>query len=462
MSTSEIASLLRRNIIALLAFVVVGLAAATAATLVRAPTYEATSAAFVSTDAAASITDLSQGTSFTQQVVKSYATVATSPIVLSPVAKALSIQGGARQLANQVTATAPSDTVIIQIVATDRVPRRAADIANAVAAQLAAAVLDLSPSATSGSAGIKITRIQDAQPPTSPASPNLPVNLLIGGVLGALIGVSLLYLRDRLDTRIRDSSDLALVSSAPFIGESLFDRDAGSQPLLMAAHEHVPYAESIRAIRTSLQFFDTDATSRAFVITSAAPSEGKSTLCANLAVALSQSNERVLVVDADLRRPRLSAYFGVDSSVGLTDYLIGKTPLEDVVQEWGQHGLRLLPSGPIPPNPSELLQSRAIERLLADAKSRFDFVLLDAPPLLPVTDAAVLAKQVSGAIVVAASGRTRGPQLARAMDILDRLNAKVVGLVLTMVPANRGRAYSYEYGYESAGSTSNGPRSSDA
>ena len=183
-------------------------------------------------------------------------------------------------------------------------------------------------------------------------------------------------------------------------------------------------------------------------MTSSIESEGKSTTGANLAIALADAGSRVLFVDADLRRPKVADYMGLEGAVGLTDVLIGRAEIDDVIQPWGAAELFVLPAGPVPPNPSELLGSTRMSQLISDLNDRFDVVIFDSPPLLPVTDAAILAKNVGGAIVVVAAGRAHKHQLKGALTALQNVGAPVSGLVLTMIPTKGPDARGYgRYGY---------------
>jgi capsular exopolysaccharide synthesis family protein len=177
-------------------------------------------------------------------------------------------------------------------------------------------------------------------------------------------------------------------------------------------------------------------------------SEGKSTSAVNLAIALADTGARVLIVDGDLRRPKVHEYLGIEGAVGLTDLLIGRAEPEDVIQPWGKAGLFVLPAGKIPPNPSELLGSEALVSLVGEFTRAFDIVLFDSAPLLPVTDAAILARTVGGTIVVCAAGRTHKNQLKGAFAALANVDAPVSGIVLTMLPTRGPDAYGYgRYGY---------------
>ncbi len=202
------------------------------------------------------------------------------------------------------------------------------------------------------------------------------------------------------------------VTDRTILGGIAFDADASKHPLIVQVDPRSQRAEAFRSLRTNLQFIDVANPPKSIVVTSSLPGEGKSTTTANLALSLAETGLKVVVIEGDLRRPRLLDYLGFEGSVGLTDVLVGRVEVDDVLQPFGRTGLRLLGAGPIPPNPSELLGSANMEQLVADLAERFDYVLIDAPPLLPVTDAAVLSTIVDGALVVVGAGR--GPARARA------------------------------------------------
>ncbi|MCA1721071.1 MAG: CpsD/CapB family tyrosine-protein kinase [Actinobacteria bacterium] len=207
-------------------------------------------------------------------------------------------------------------------------------------------------------------------------------------------------------------------------------------------------AEAFRQLRTNLQFLEVDEPVRSFVITSSVPKEGKSTTACNLAITLAQAGVRTLLIEGDLRRPRIADYLGLEGAIGVTNVLIGQVPLQDALQPWGNGTLSVLASGPLPPNPSELLASRGMHELLAEVEKSFDMVIIDAPPLLPVTDAAILSTMTGGALLGVRCRSTKRDQLRRAADALEAVDARVLGAVLNMVPRRGPDAYySYGYGY---------------
>ena len=207
-----------------------------------------------------------------------------------------------------------------------------------------------------------------------------------------------------------------------------------------------PASEAFRKLRTNLMYMNVDNPPRVVVVTSPMPGDGKSTVAANLAAAIDSSGENVVLIDGDLRRPTVATWFGLVEGVGLTDVLAGRIPVEDALQTPLEHpNLRVLGAGAIPPNPSELLGSQVMRQLLqklsADA-----LVLIDAPPLLPVTDAAVLTANADGALVVVSSGKTLDTQLGSALDHLSDVEATALGVVLNRVsPRDAGNGYYDQY-----------------
>jgi capsular exopolysaccharide synthesis family protein len=441
---------LRKGWVLILVLALVGVAAAAAYSIVKKPVYSASAQVFVSTQSSGSVTDLVQGSTFTQQRVTTYANLVTTPIVLLPVASSLHLDLTAGQLASMVSADAPLNTTLIQITATSTSALQAANIANATSQSLTNVVQQIEATGSTDTSQVKLTRVQEAQVPSSPVSPKVPLNVILGLLVGLALGVGISVLREALDNRVRNEADVERITSAPIVGGIAYDAKASTRPLIVQADPRSPRSESFRTLRTNLQFIDIEDKARTFVVTSSIQSEGKSTTVANLAITLENAGYRVIVIDADLRRPKLASYMGLEGAVGLTDVLIGRAELQDVVQNWGRGTLNVLPAGQIPPNPSELLGSRQMQNLIHELEQRYEYILFDAPPLLPVTDAAILAKSASGAIVVCAAGRTMKNQLSGAVASLENVGAPVSGVVLTMLPTKGPDAYGYgRYGYAS-------------
>jgi capsular exopolysaccharide synthesis family protein len=449
---SDYIRILRKSWILIVVLALVGVASAAGFSLLQTPQYDATSKVFVSTQSSGSVSDLAQGNTFTVQRVNTYSDLATTPIVLLPVIADLELDTNEGALAQMIRVAAPLNTSIIEISVVNDDPVLAADIANATAESLTDVVDRIeTPATEDATSAVKLTLVQQATVPGTPVSPNVPLNIALGMLIGLAIGVGLAVLRQVLDTRIRNERDVEVVTDAAIIGGIVFDSKAASRPLIVQDDPRSPRAESFRTLRTNLQFLEVGQGGRSFIVTSSIQSEGKSTTTANLAIALADSGVRVLLVDADLRRPKVASYMGLEGSVGLTDVLIGRVPLGDVLQEWGRSRLSVLPAGTVPPNPSELLGSAAMGRLIADLRSKYDVVLFDTPPLLPVTDAAILSRFVGGVILVVAAGRANRHHLGGSISALENVGSKVSGIVLTMLPTKGPDAYGYGrygYGYE--------------
>jgi capsular exopolysaccharide synthesis family protein len=417
----------------------------------QTPVYEAQTQLFVSAQSTSdNLADAAQGGIFTQQRVKSYAQIVTSPDVLQPVITQLHLNETTDHLADQISASAPLDTVLINVAVDDTSPQRAMDIANAVSQRFTEQVLLLETPVGGGASPVKVTVVKQADRPVEPVSPRTKVNLALGILLGLAVGIAVAVFRETMDTTIKRIDDLQRVTGAGALGMIAFDSDASKHPLITAIDPSSTRSESFRTLRTNLQFVDIDRPPRTVVITSAVAGEGKSTTACNLAITLAQAGIRVALVESDLRRPKIAEYLGVEGSVGLTSVLIGRASLDDALQTWGRCGLAVLASGPIPPNPSELLGSGHMVALLRQLQQRFDVVIIDAPPLLPVTDAAVLSRICDGAVLVVRYGKTRREQLERTTQALRTVDARILGTVMNMAPTKGPDAYAYGYGYSYA------------
>jgi len=412
------------------------------------PHYTATTRLFFGVQGGDSGSDLAQGSTFTEQQMASYAQVATSPLVLDEVIKELKLVTTADLLAQEVTATARTDTVILEISDTDVSAAQAARIANSIGVHVAATAEHLSPARKDGSQAVRATILAVAKAPDSPSSPNVVRNLAVGLALGLLLGVGVSLLRRILDTNVRTEQDVLAVTDRAVLGVVPFDAGAPEHPVVMHNDPLGARSEAMRRLRTNLQFVEIAEQARSIVITSSVAGEGKSTTAINLAVSVADTGLRVILVDADLRRPSIADYLGLEGQVGLTTALIGSANVEEVTQQWQNSTLDILPAGQVPPNPSELLGSKAMVALLERLSETYDMVLLDSSPLLPVTDAAILGQHAGGTLVVVGADRIHRAQLRHAMESLTTVSANVLGLVLNKVSRRDVNAYGYGYGYD--------------
>ena len=411
--------------------IVLAIGASLFVSLTATKIYSATASVFFSRPGGASASDLLLGATYTREQLGSYAALATTPVVLDRVIDDLDLDVTASQLDNSVSAVVYADTVIVNVTASGPDPQQSADIANSLARNLGQVAKDLSQS-DEGEPAVSASIVAEATVPQAPSSPNTWLNLVAGTLAGVMLGVLAALARDRLDTRVRDSSDLP--DSLPVLASIPLDRDSKASPILGDRQSRVR-SEAFRRLRINLRFAAVgDAReSRVLVVTSASPGDGKSVVALNTGIVLAQAGHSVLVMDADLRLPKVATYTGVVGEVGLADVLVERIGLDDALQD-GPYGIKVMTSGTTPPNPSELLGSLQMAQLVDLLRSRFDFVIIDTPALLPVTDGSVAAAQSDGAILVVRHGRTKHGDVARALETLSVVNARVLGVVMNRSP----------------------------
>ncbi|MBK8463261.1 MAG: polysaccharide biosynthesis tyrosine autokinase [Nigerium sp.] len=445
MELQQYLQILRRYWRSTLATLLTCIVLAASYTLLQPPTYTATSSVFLTVESGGTAGELSQGATYAERTVTSYVKVATTAVVLQPVIDELSLDLTPEQLARKLTVTSPTSTQIITVTASDDSPTQAAALSNAVSQKLLAAVDELAPAGPGGARLVSATVIDSAAAPASPASPRPTVNLALGGLLGLLLGAGQAILRSTLDTRIRTSDDLEEVTDAPILA-SIGRIEVNAQRASVPGNANWANAEAYRRLRTNVGFVGLGGERRSsIVVTSSVSEEGKTQTAINLARVLAHAGDSVLLVDADLRRPQVARRIGLDGDLGLSDVLTGHATLDELTIDIAAGHLAVLPAGVVPPNPSELLGSRAMAQLIEAAERKYDYVLFDTPPLLPVTDAVVLAAQTGGAIVVARSGIIRKPLLERALEILDAGDVTMLGLVLNDVVHGKSSPYGSYY-----------------
>ena len=285
------------------------------------------------------------------------------------------------------------------------------------------------------------------RPPKTPISPNLPKNLAIGLIFGLFLGVAMAFLRDYFDDSVKSKEAVERATGVPALG--LIPRfDTADSELVTAAFPNAPAAEAFRSLRTSVKFLTVDREVRVVQITSPSPGEGKTVVAANLATVFAQAGDRVVLVGGDLRRPRAEELLGVPLTPGLTGVLIGDVSLPQAIRPVdGLANLSVLPAGYPPPNPSELLSGERARRLIDVLAQTYDLVIIDCPPVLPVTDALVLARMADTTLLVTSANKTSRRELDRAVELLQQVGAPLVGTVLTSLSKDAtytGEAYGYE------------------
>ncbi|MFF8375718.1 polysaccharide biosynthesis tyrosine autokinase [Streptomyces sp. NPDC015661] len=443
---------LRLRWLSITALALVGLGAGIAFTSFSTPQYRATSQIFVSARTTSDITELNAGNTFSQARVESYADIITSPRIAELVVQRLNLPMTPAGLAKHISAEVKLGTVLIDITVTDRNPALAARIANTVASEGSSELVKLETPQGETLSPVSIGVTRKAETPTTPISPRPLLNTLVGLFAGLLAGVGLAALRDTLDTTLHTGAAMAEATGLAVLGTIPFDKEAPDKPIAAGPAAHGARAEAFRLVRTNLQFAQVDRKPRVIMVTSPLPSEGKTNTATNLALSLAETGARICLVDADLRNPCIAKTFGLVQGAGLTSVLIGAATALDVMQQFGEQGLSVLTSGPIPPNPGELLASERMREILRDLTEDFDTVVVDSAPLLPVADTVGLAPIVDGTVLVVRARRTPAERVKAAVDTLHSVSAPVLGSVLSMVQlTNSGYGYGYGYGERPAG-----------
>jgi capsular exopolysaccharide synthesis family protein len=313
-----------------------------------------------------------------------------------------------------------------------------------------------------------ISLLNPAGVPAQPVSPQVTRDTILGAVLGLMLMVGIAALREYLDDTIKTPDDVgAATPDIPALGaitrfSASSERSRRPSRLAVLQQPRSAIAEAYRVIRTNLEFAQSGkGTHKTFLITSASPREGKSTTAANLALVLAQTGQRIILVDADMRRPSVHEVFGTPNTTGLSTLFLMETPnLHGLLRATEVENLQLLPCGPLPPNPAELLASPRMARVIDLLAAEADIVIFDSPPLLGVTDASVVAPRVDGVVLVVDSRRTRAGALKHAVEVLQRGHATVLGVVLNKVKALEGGDYYYYYSsyrsYAASPSSTNG------
>ena len=403
-------------------------------TLAAEKVYSATATAFVSLASGSQTPDsLYQNSQFALSRVQSYPEVVHNPDVLQSVVDDLQLDMTIGQLDAMVSATNPVDTVLIQVTAKDSSPAQAQAIANDLTKQLGVKIEQLEESTSNGLAPVKVSVAVPAKLSAAPISPRPLLNIALGLLVGLALGAVLSVLREQFDTTLKSGRELAEISGLSPLGSIRFSPAYRSHPLVTTQADSSGL-EDFRTLRTTLQFVNVDSPPRQIVVSSAIASEGKSTVACNLAITLAQTDVRVCLVEGDLRRSKLNALLGINGSLGLSDVVASHFALDDVLVEWNHGQLTVLPAGTAPPDPGKLLGSRAMQDLLAELRKRFDYIIIDTPPLLPVSDGVLLGSVSDGVILVARQRHVRRDQVRNAVEILEAAGVTMLGSVVTHVP----------------------------
>jgi capsular exopolysaccharide synthesis family protein len=439
--------IIRRRWALILVVLIACLAGSVGATKLQTPRYAASTRLLVSGSSSVSAIDEISRRQLAIQRATAFAQIAgTAPAVKAAYDAANAAAGPFHKAGYpSLSATADGTDPFIVIRVTDVDKYRAQAVANAVVATLPSVVsrLDQAPSATPE----ELSTLEPAGLPGKPYSPNPKKNLLLGFVVGLALGLGSGFVRETLDRRLRDSDDVERAAGVTMLG--VVPTEISETRIPVQTHPMSMRAEAYRKVRTNLTFTTAHGLPKSLLITSAISGEGKTTLAVNLALACERTGQTVALVDADLRRPMVNDYLGLPATQGLTSILAGSASLPDVVQRYADTRVDVIASGPIPANPSELLGSERMTFLLDELQRRYDVVIVDAPPVLPVADALVIAVHTEAVVLVAKVGDTTVDRLRRAKDAVLKVNGNLVGVVPNAVVQREDSAYAYAYRYRS-------------
>jgi non-specific protein-tyrosine kinase len=348
----------------------------------------------------------------------------------------------------KVQSTAGNPTLIVKVA--DPSAQRAAMVANSLAEKTANLVSELErPRDPILSTVTTLRVLAPAAVPTTPASPNLKVDVLVGAVIGTFLGLSVALIRRSLDRSVRTREALEELTGLPLLGTVPYDKPSRRTPSLIPARPRGQVAEAVRQLRVNLRSAGIGSSRTSLLVTSAVAGEGKTSLVCNLAAAFGLEGDRVLMIDADLRRPSVGNYLGINPTSGLSTVLLGERQPHDAVESWRGGLFDVLASGPIPENPSELLGSKRTGVMLTELDGRYDVVLIDSPALLPVADGSVLARACDAVLLVVRRGRTPASEVTDALAALRAVSARVLGCAFFMEP-QRSRTFRSRTDYSSA------------
>jgi succinoglycan biosynthesis transport protein ExoP len=381
-----------------------------------------------------------------EHLINTYREMITTQPVLEQVIDDLDLAMSQSQLAGMIDAQVLPYTQLIRLSAEHMDPQQAQAVVNATAS----AFISQSMERQLGWPGT-VNIVDAATTPTSPVPQPLMLNAVLGALVGLALAASLILVLDCLDDTIKSAEDVETATGLVTLGSVARFRQPKkpSEALMVRTHPRAQ-AEAFEILRTNVQFSTLDRPGQTLLVTSANPGDGKTTTVANLALAFAKAGKRVIAVDSDLRRPYLHKLFGLNNSSGLTNVLLSnETDLDGHLQETRFDNLAVLTSGPLPPNPSELLSSERLDAAVAALKERADLLIFDSPPTLAVSETGILAAKTDGTILVVDTGKTRSGALQQAQEILRRSGTRVLGAVLNRLTPRRGSYHRYYHYYRS-------------
>ena len=421
----------------------IGAIATVALVLSAAPQYGSSVKLFISTPTGGSA-EYAASFIVTQRVA-SYADLATDPSVMQQVIDRLGLDMSYEDLQGRTEATVIASTQTVQIDVTAETPELAQQIAQAESEALVDLVERLEKPSDDDEQPAIAARVA-GEPSISdvPVAPNIPLNIGIGLLLSLFVAIVGALLKDLFDRTVKSRQDVEQITGSVVMAALPYDPKVKNEPL--SAESGGTLAEAFRVLRTNLQFANLDAERQAILVSSAVPDEGKTLVATNLALSMAQGGRSVLLIDADMRNPNVADLLGLENSVGIVTVLVGRSSAEDATQAHAS-GISFMGTGPMPPNPAEVLDTQAMRDLLAQVRKEYDAVVIDAPPMLPVADASILMTEVDGALLLVRHGSTTREQLRLAVKRIETVGGRLFGTVLNRTPRRSGDVYGYGHGY---------------
>lgn len=455
MTIADLLQAVRKHLGAAVATFVVVATAVAAYTFLTPPKYTATAqlfATYSSQGESQNSSEMNSGATYLSTQIKTYPQLVKTEAVLDPVIKELGLGVTADELAEEVTATNPSNTFIVDVSVVDADAGQSARIANSVAKNLAKQVSSTLYTDESAKSPIQLTLVQKARTPEAPSSPKVGLYLASGVVLGLILAVGVALLLDVINTRVEGSSDVRELTKASSLG-SVQRSELLSKPRpVVISQPSSKEAEEFRRIRTNISFLAPSEKNRGhlLVFTSTRPSEGKTTTATNTAAAIAEIGKSVLLIDADLRHPSVAKEIGIEGHVGLSHILSVQATPRDVVQKYWKQNLHVLPAGKRPANASVLLNSEIMVDLVEQALTQYDYVIIDTAPLSVANDAAVFGRMAHGIVLVVGRGVAEKKDLQDQATALKEANVPILGFILNYADAKKHskKNGNYYYYYE--------------
>jgi receptor protein-tyrosine kinase len=373
-----------------------------------------------------------------EKLAKTLSEILQGRVIAEEVIEKLDLSVEPIDLLKKISAEPVSDTQIINLTVNDKNPKQAARIANTMGDIFTKTVKDMEPSSR---APVVIKVVEPAIASKEPVRPKPALNAIAGLLFGLTAGIGLAFLLERLDTSVKAAEDIERLTGLVSLGVIPVVK---TKETLLSNSKNFLLSESFRSLSINIKNLNYDKSAQTIIVTSPGLREGKTSISINLAIALAQVGEKVLIVDCDLRRPQVHEILGLPNDVGLANLLAGQTAVDIILQQTSIDGLTVITSGPVPLNTAELLTSERMKEVLQETKSAYDFVILDSPPALAVTDAVILAPQTDGVLLVASFGKTDKESFLAAKVALEKAGARVIGFVINGASEHECTSLNYE------------------